>query len=267
MTDQPYPPLRPQPPIRPRRRTWAWPTILGVVLLTVLHPFSPSCCSREGTERRRAAASRARRHRRLPRPSAPRPASPPAPAHRPRTPGSRLQPRCDRRYGGRRPHVRATPGLEGDVEWRLPEGTHGRIGGPAEADGLTWYQLSGMGLPYASGCITPEPGELLECPAWIGWLAAKAEDGTAYLASAEPPPCAEPPPTIISLSEQQYTLRLICFDSSRSRSQRGGPKSLTTRGSAANARRPRPMSAGSCARTSTRTGSAPTKRSRATGSR
>ncbi len=110
--------------------------------------------------------------------------------------------------------LRATPGLEGDVEWRLPEGTLGFvIGGPAEADGLTWYQLSGMGLPYASGCVTPEPGELLECPAWIGWLAAEAEDGTAYLASAEPPPCAEPPPTIVSLSEQPYTLRLICFDS------------------------------------------------------
>jgi hypothetical protein len=110
--------------------------------------------------------------------------------------------------------LRETPGLEGEVQWRLPEGTLGFvIAGPVEADGLTWYQLSGMGLPYASGCTTPEAGELLECPAWIGWLAAEDADGTAYLASAAPPSCPEPPHTIVTLSEQQYTLRLICLDS------------------------------------------------------
>jgi hypothetical protein len=110
--------------------------------------------------------------------------------------------------------LRETPGLEGDVQWRLPEGTLGFvIAGPVQADGLTWYQLSGMGLPFASGCVTPAPGELLDCPAWLGWMAAQATDGTAYLAPASPPPCAEPPPTIVSLSEMQYTLRLICFDS------------------------------------------------------
>ncbi|MEA2651147.1 MAG: hypothetical protein QOI85_868 [Chloroflexota bacterium] len=110
--------------------------------------------------------------------------------------------------------LRETPGLEGDVQWRLPERTLGFvIAGPVEADGLSWYLLSGMGLPFASGCVTPPPGELLDCPAWLGWLAAEADDGTAYLAAAEPPPCAEPPATIVSLSERQYTLRLVCFDS------------------------------------------------------
>ncbi|HYI67404.1 MAG TPA: hypothetical protein VEW95_10805 [Candidatus Limnocylindrales bacterium] len=110
--------------------------------------------------------------------------------------------------------LREAPGLEGDVQWRLPEGTPGLvIAGPVQVDGLAWYQLSGMGLPYASGCITPEPGELLECPAWLGWMAADAEDGTPYLVPAAAPPCAEPPHTIVSLSERQYTLRLICFDS------------------------------------------------------
>jgi hypothetical protein len=109
--------------------------------------------------------------------------------------------------------LRETPGLEGPVQWRLPEGTLGFvIAGPVETDGLSWYQLSGMGLPYASGCVTPPPGELLDCPAWLGWLAAEADDGTAYLTAASAPPCEEPPATVVSLSEQQYTLRLICFD-------------------------------------------------------
>lgn len=110
--------------------------------------------------------------------------------------------------------LRETAGLEGDAVWLLPEGTLGFvIEGPVEADGLTWYELSGMGLPYASGCITPEPGGLLEgCPAWLGWVAAAAEDGTAYLASAADPQCPEPPHTIESLSEMQSTLRLICLD-------------------------------------------------------
>jgi hypothetical protein len=70
-----------------------------------------------------------------------------------------------------------------------------------------------MGLPYASGCITPEPGGLLEgCPAWLGWVAAAAEDGTAYLAPAATPQCPEPTYAIESLSEMQSTLRLVCLD-------------------------------------------------------
>ena len=191
MTDQPYPPLRPQPPIRPRRRTWAWPTILGVVLLTVLASVLAIVLLTRGDGTPAGSGE--------PSPETSSPA-----ASFSASPGESSSPGAsasDGQGAGFSPDaivatavdaltLRATPGLEGDVEWRLPEGTLGFvIGGPAEADGLTWYQLSGMGLPYASGCVTPEPGELLECPAWIGWLAAEAEDGTAYLASAEPPPC------------------------------------------------------------------------------
>src|SRR5688572_28306941 len=36
VADQPYPPLQPQPPVRPGRQTPSWPTIIGVVLLGVL---------------------------------------------------------------------------------------------------------------------------------------------------------------------------------------------------------------------------------------
>jgi hypothetical protein len=109
--------------------------------------------------------------------------------------------------------LRETAGLEGEIQWQLPLGTLGLvIAGPIEADGLPWYQLSGMGLPYGSGCVTPEPGGLLQCPAWLGWAAATAVDGTAYLAPATAPACPQPPHTIVSLSELQFTLRLICFN-------------------------------------------------------
>ena len=109
--------------------------------------------------------------------------------------------------------LRAAPGLEGEVEWRLPADTLGFVvAGPADADGLPWYQISGMGLPYASGCVTPEPGELLDCPAFLGWVAASGADGETYLAPAEAPNCPAPPHTVVTLSEQPYTHRLICFD-------------------------------------------------------
>jgi hypothetical protein len=109
--------------------------------------------------------------------------------------------------------LRAEPGLEGEVEWRLPADTLGFIvAGPAEADGLPWYQISGMGLPYASGCVTPEAGELLDCPAFLGWVAGSGADGETYLAPAPSPECPAAPHTVVSLSEQPYTYRLICFD-------------------------------------------------------
>ena len=215
MTDQPYPPLRPQPPIRPRRRTWAWPTILGVVLLGVLASVlavflltrddgTPAASGdpSPGTSSPSESASA----------SAGGSAGPTASASA--GAGGEFPPDAIVAIAVEALTLRETAGLEGDAVWLLPEGTLGFvIDGPVEADGLAWYELSGMGLPYASGCITPEPGGLLEaCPAWLGWVAAVAEDGTAYLAPAAPPQCPEPPFTIESLSEMQSTLRLICFD-------------------------------------------------------
>lgn len=215
MTDQPYPPLRPQPPTRPRRPTPAWPTIIGVVLLGVLASvLAVVLLTRgDGTPAGSGDPSQA--------------SSSPAESVS-ASPGGSTEPTASASEGaggGFAPDtivasavealtLRETAGLGGDAVWRLPEGTLGFvIAGPEEADGLTWYELSGMGLPYASGCITPEPGGLLEgCPAWLGWVAAAAEDGTAYLAPAATPQCPEPPYTIESLSEMQSTLRLICLD-------------------------------------------------------
>lgn len=215
VSDQPYPPLRPQQPIRPRRRTTPLATIIAVVLLVILAAILAVALLGDGGGSPGESGE----------PSAA--SSSPAESVS-ASPGGSTGPTASASAGtggGFAPDaivaivvealtLRETAGLEGDAVWRLPEGTMGFvIEGPVEADGLTWYELSGMGLPYASGCITPEPGGLLEaCPAWLGWVAAAAEDGTAYLAPAADPQCPDPPPTIESLSEMQSTLRLICLD-------------------------------------------------------
>lgn len=110
--------------------------------------------------------------------------------------------------------LRGDPGLAGEAMWVLPEGAQGFvISGPVAADGYDWYQLSGLGLPYGSGCITPEPGGLLECPAWLGWLAAAGTDGSAWLAPTEAPPCPTEAPSVEVISFQMYTMRLVCHGS------------------------------------------------------
>jgi hypothetical protein len=135
----------------------------------------------------------------------------PTPAPTPATPGG-LAPDSLVQVTVDRLTLRSDPGLAGQAMWVLPAGMPGFvISGPVQTDGYDWYQLSGLGLPYGSGCVTPEPGGVLECPAWLGWLAAGDPDGTAWLAPAEAPPCPEEPVSVVSLSELQYTLRLVCF--------------------------------------------------------
>lgn len=110
--------------------------------------------------------------------------------------------------------LRRQPGLDGEAMWVLPEGEPAFvIDGPMEVGGLPWYQLSGLGVPYGSGCVTPEPGGLLECPAWLGWVAGAGEDGTPYLAyMSDLPPCDQSVPDVVSLSQLPYTMRLVCYD-------------------------------------------------------
>jgi len=215
MTQQPYPPLRPQPPVRPRPRRRAgtpWALIIGIVILAILAAalaFALLLGRNDGSPQGSGVPS-------------PTATSPPATATAP--PSVSPSASASTAPGGFAPDtivatavdaltLRDTAGLEGEIQWRLPVGTLGFvIAGPVEADGLPWYQLSGMGLPYGAGCATPEPGGLLECPAWLGWAAATAVDGTVYLAPATAPACPQPPHTIVSLSELAFTLRLICFN-------------------------------------------------------
>jgi hypothetical protein len=68
--------------------------------------------------------------------------------------------------------LRESPGTGGTRIGTLALGSINYVvDGPVDADGYTWYQLSGPGLPPAAGCITPVPTDPLECPTWFGWAA------------------------------------------------------------------------------------------------
>ena len=64
--------------------------------------------------------------------------------------------------------VRRDPATSGERIGLLSLGTLVYLlGGPTEADGLPWYRITGMGLPYASGCATSPPDEPITCPAKV----------------------------------------------------------------------------------------------------
>jgi hypothetical protein len=81
--------------------------------------------------------------------------------------------------------------------------------GPTAVDGMPWYRITGLGLPYASGCVTTPPDEPISCPAFHGWVAGANEAGDPWLAQTDPGDCPEP--TIESISEWGFTWRLICW--------------------------------------------------------
>jgi len=217
LSDEPHPPLEPQPGTPVSRPAPPWPIIIGVALLALLavamllillsgddEPAasgSPSA-STSASESASASASAS--------PSASAGASPSASA----STGGALAPDDVAAVSVDLLALRSEPGVEAELLWRLPAETLVFIvAGPQSVDGLPWYQVSGMGVPFESGCVTPEPGGVLECPAFFGWLAGAADDGTPYLAAASPPECPAPPQTVVSLSGMQPTLRLVCFDS------------------------------------------------------
>lgn len=78
--------------------------------------------------------------------------------------------------------LREDPGLAGASLGTLAEGEVGLVlAGPESADGYDWYLLSALGLPQASGCITPIDTDPLTCPVWVGWTAAQGLDGEPWL--------------------------------------------------------------------------------------
>lgn len=87
--------------------------------------------------------------------------------------------------------LRSDPGLGADRFGILPEGSRSFVvNGPVEADGYQWIQLSGLGLPPASGCAT-FPGEL-GCPVWFGWAATgDPQTGEPWFVD-DPTDCPDP---------------------------------------------------------------------------
>ena len=106
--------------------------------------------------------------------------------------------------------VRLSPGTGGQRIGFLELGTVAYVlEGATEVDGLPWYFVTGMGLPYGSGCITTPPEQPISCPAFQGWVAGANEAGDPWLAPADPGDCPEP--TIRGISEAGFTWRLVCW--------------------------------------------------------
>ncbi|HEX5038641.1 MAG TPA: hypothetical protein VFW95_00720 [Candidatus Limnocylindria bacterium] len=215
MRDEPYPAPEPQPGTPVSRQAPPWPLIIGVALLSLL-AVAMLLILLSGDDDPTASGS----------PSASASASGSASASASASPSVSAGASVSAAPGAALAHdsvaatavdalsLRADPGLDAELLWRLPVDTQIFIvAGPENADGLPWYQVSGMGLPYDSGCVAPEPGGVLECPAFFGWLAGAADDGAPYLVPSDATAaCPQAPQTIVSLTDLQSTLRLVCFD-------------------------------------------------------
>ncbi|MGH2417651.1 MAG: hypothetical protein ACRDFY_04895 [Candidatus Limnocylindria bacterium] len=108
--------------------------------------------------------------------------------------------------------IRATPGLGGEALGTIDSGAQSLvIDGPERADGLEWYLISGLGIPFGSGCITgPDPTNPYTCPVWLGWAAHTAADGTSLLEEVEPQ-CADPAGSLDSFASQPRYLYIACY--------------------------------------------------------
>jgi hypothetical protein len=106
--------------------------------------------------------------------------------------------------------VRREPGTGGERIGFLSLGTVAFVlAGSEEVDGIPWYRVAGMGLPYGSGCITTPPDQPISCPAFQGWVAGANQAGDPWLAPTDPERCPEP--NITTISETGFTWRLVCW--------------------------------------------------------
>jgi len=108
--------------------------------------------------------------------------------------------------------VRRSPGTDGEWTGFLSLGSVGVVlSGPVDVGGVPWYFLTGMGLAYQGDCVITPPEAPIACPAWWGWVAGAHPSGDPWLEPAPPPDCPPPPLTIETISETQFTLRLVCW--------------------------------------------------------
>lgn len=117
--------------------------------------------------------------------------------------------------------VRSMPGLDGTSLGTLAQGYESLvIDGPEVRDGLEWYLISGLGLPFGSGCATgPDPANPYDCPVWLGWAARAGPDGSLWLEEIEPD-CADPTGPLDRFAFQPRYLYIACY----------GDETLTLRG-------------------------------------
>lgn len=224
MSQDPYPPLRPQPPVRARRRPTPWPTILGVALLGILAIVLLAILL--GGDDDETADS-------TPTPAASGPAasalaSDAASAPASGSPGGTAAPGSASAGVAlerdtivattvEEVAVRAGAGTSEERLGSLASGTPGFVvDGPAEGDGYRWYLLSGLGLPPNSGCAGPFETDPFNCPVWFGWVASASQEGEPWLTddAGDADSCAPAPvefeQIVIGVTD---LMRLHCFDS------------------------------------------------------
>lgn len=221
MTDDPYPPLRPQPPVREEPRAIPWLTIVGVGLLGVLAIVlllilfgggDDGSGSASPTPSISSSASAAPSSAASGSPGSSATASTPASAGASAAPGTPLAVDTVVEAVADRISLRADPGLSGERLGSLALGSPSFVvAGPTDADGYRWYQVSGLGLPPNSGCAGPFETDPYNCPAWFGWVAAASDAGEPWLAPAD----ADCPATPVAVEEliigRTDIQRLACF--------------------------------------------------------
>lgn len=108
--------------------------------------------------------------------------------------------------------LREDPGTGGARIGILSAGSQNIVvEGPVEADGFAWYRLAAIGLPPASGCITPIVTTPLSCPVWYGWAAAgNPDDGSAWFVATEAD-CPDPDAETNEFLSIPLRLPLVCY--------------------------------------------------------
>ena len=220
MTSDPYPPLRPQRPVRAASRPVPWLMIVGVGLLALLTGVVIAIllggdreggvgASVEGSPSASASASASESA--SPSASASASASE-APSGTPAATPSPLALDTIVATNVDGLSVRREPGRSAERLGTLAIGMESFVvQGPTDADGFPWYLVSALGLPPSTGCAGPFENEPYNCPIWFGWVAGAGEDGEPWLVP-DPPDCPEAPVTAESLMLAQTDLqRLACF--------------------------------------------------------
>lgn len=187
-SNDPYPPLRPQRPVRAATRPTPWPMIVGIGVLALLGGVMIAILfgsDRDGGAAASPGLSSAASTSASSAESASPSASASASAAAAESPGEPLAPLAVDTIVATAVDglsLRNAPGRNAQRLGSLPAGSQNFVvAGPTDADGFAWYLVSALGLPPASGCVAPIETDPYNCPFWFGWVAAASQEGEAWL--------------------------------------------------------------------------------------
>ena len=190
-SNDPYPGLRPQRPVRTATRPTPWPMIVGIGVLALLVGVVLAIvlgddgdrgvgASPDGSPSASASASGSASESASPSSSASASASA---SGTPAAAPPQLEPDTIAAATVDGLSVRGGPGRDAERLGSLSAGNKSFVvEGPTEADGLAWYLVSNLGLPPNSGCAVLQlETDPYNCPVWFGWVAAASEEGEPWL--------------------------------------------------------------------------------------